>query len=70
MARELNRRGILTARGGQLQPATVRNLIRRLRADKFTWHPEVTDAHKETIEAALEAFAAERLCRMWYATGE
>ncbi len=38
MALELNRRGILTARGGRWHPATVRNLVRRLRADRFAWH--------------------------------
>jgi DNA invertase Pin-like site-specific DNA recombinase len=35
MAHELNRRGILTARGGRWHPATVRNLVRRFRVDRF-----------------------------------
>ncbi|HUT49461.1 MAG TPA: recombinase family protein [Alphaproteobacteria bacterium] len=35
VAHELNRRGILTARGGRWYAATVRNLVRRLRADVF-----------------------------------
>jgi DNA invertase Pin-like site-specific DNA recombinase len=48
MARELNRRGILTVRGGRWHPATVRNLIRRLRAGRFTWHEgDVTVSHPE-----------------------
>ena len=38
MSQELDRRGILTARGGQWHPATVRNLVRRLRSDRFTWY--------------------------------
>ncbi len=38
MALELNSRGILTARGGRWHPATVRNLVRRSRPDRFTWH--------------------------------
>ncbi len=38
MARELDRRGILTARGGRWHPATVRNLVRRQRAERFIWN--------------------------------
>ncbi len=38
MARELNRRGILTARGGRWHPGTVRNLVHRQRAERFIWN--------------------------------
>jgi hypothetical protein len=48
VAHELNRRGILTARGGRWHPATVRNLVRRQRADRFTWREgDVTVSHPE-----------------------
>lgn len=36
MAMGLNRLGILTARGGRWHPTTVRNLVSRLRDDRFT----------------------------------
>ncbi len=48
MAREFNRRGVQSARGGRWHHTTVRNLVERQRADRFTWHEgDVTVSRSE-----------------------
>ena len=48
MAREFNRRGVQSARGGRWHHTKVRNLVERQRADRFAWREgDVTVSRSE-----------------------